>query len=375
MVYQPPPTDPLTHSFLDYIVRTTHGVDLPVRIFPAEDDGTPRPWLFWIHGGGYIAGKHYHPIPFILPAFLDGCNYHVISVAHRLTPQVSFPELFDDIQASFDWCLTQLPHILGERRVDRHNYFVGGDSSGGHLALLAGIRFEPRPKVVVDVYGITDPTDKHFENKVPSGATEDYDISDTLVQAALADKNPENAVVSGPWNWEMEPLLSVKKLQLYWGTPYLPGERDKVRMNMNNNILKEGSMMKVLFRADEMKDQKQYQDLFKKWSPLHILESQSSYPPTVLLHGTEDMVVPVQQSERLANRFKEMGVEVKELYKEGGEHGFGYGYTAPTDEGWREYVQPLVEFVGKHLEKENVESMVHSALDMTLRGQLAMISC
>ncbi|OCF45650.1 hypothetical protein I317_00553 [Kwoniella heveanensis CBS 569] len=211
-----PTTDPLTHAFLDHTVRTTHGVDLPIRVFPATDNGAPRPWLFWIHGGGYITGQHYHPIPFILPTFLDACNYHVISVSHRLMPQVSFGEILDDIQASFGWCLAHLPQILGEKRLDLHNYSVGGNSSGGHLALLAGFHFEPKPKTVLDVHGITDLTDKDFDNKVPEGTIEDYkDISDSMTQAALADRDSKNAVVSGPQKWEMEPLMSVQSLQAH----------------------------------------------------------------------------------------------------------------------------------------------------------------
>ena len=51
----------------------------------------------------------------------------------------------------------------------------------------------------------------------------------------------------------------------------------------------------------------------------------SNYPPTVLIHGTDDTDVPFVQSEMMVAEFEKH--EVKHLFLpiEGGEHGLGGG--------------------------------------------------
>ena len=48
----------------------------------------------------------------------------------------------------------------------------------------------------------------------------------------------------------------------------------------------------------------------------------SSYPPTILIHGTLDTDVPHQESKKLAARFAEHGVKHEFLSLEGVGHGF-----------------------------------------------------
>ena len=38
--------------FSDHVYATKHGLDIPLRIWPAPDPGPKAPWLLWIHGGG-----------------------------------------------------------------------------------------------------------------------------------------------------------------------------------------------------------------------------------------------------------------------------------------------------------------------------------
>ena len=43
--------------FSDHVYKTAHGVDVGLRIWPAEVDHD-APWVFWIHGGGWAGGYH-----------------------------------------------------------------------------------------------------------------------------------------------------------------------------------------------------------------------------------------------------------------------------------------------------------------------------
>ena len=49
---------PCPEPYSDHIYKTAHGVDVGLRVWPAEveDDA---PWLFWIHGGGWAGGYHH----------------------------------------------------------------------------------------------------------------------------------------------------------------------------------------------------------------------------------------------------------------------------------------------------------------------------
>jgi len=47
-------------------------------------------------------------------------------------------------------------------------------------------------------------------------------------------------------------------------------------------------------------------ELYRRASPMTYLDKNA--PPTLILHGTIDEVVPIEQSDRLAARLKELGV-------------------------------------------------------------------
>ena len=49
------------------------------------------------------------------------------------------------------------------------------------------------------------------------------------------------------------------------------------------------------------------------------------YPPTMLIHGTDDTDVPYEQSLMMASEFAEHGVDYELVTIPGGEHGLGGG--------------------------------------------------
>ena len=51
----------------------------------------------------------------------------------------------------------------------------------------------------------------------------------------------------------------------------------------------------------------------------HVTEDDA---PTLLLHGDADQLVPLQQSQLMVAKFKEVGVDHKLFLKEGGDHGW-----------------------------------------------------
>jgi acetyl esterase/lipase len=62
------------------------------------------------------------------------------------------------------------------------------------------------------------------------------------------------------------------------------------------------------------------QDLGKEISPIYFVTS--NLPPTLIIHGDADKLVPIQQAETFVQRAKEAGVTVKLIVKEGKAHGW-----------------------------------------------------
>lgn len=69
-------------------------------------------------------------------------------------------------------------------------------------------------------------------------------------------------------------------------------------------------------------------------------------PPFLIVHGTEDMTVPYNQSERLRDALREAGVEVAMISVEGGGHG---GFRSDV------LIDRVRAFFDKHLHGEEAE--------------------
>ncbi|MGO1119515.1 alpha/beta hydrolase [Rhodovibrionaceae bacterium A322] len=94
------------------------------------DAGDNTPLLIFIHGG-YWQALSKDDFSAWAPAFVkEGVSVAMIS--YRLCPQVTIPEIVDDVQAAVGW-------IYNEKALafDRSRIFVSGHSAGGHLTAMA----------------------------------------------------------------------------------------------------------------------------------------------------------------------------------------------------------------------------------------------
>lgn len=238
-------------------------------------------------------------------------------------PQASFEEIIEDCQDSLAWCIKELPAILGQDRIDIERYVVGGDSAGGTLSTLAGHLFEPKPKVVIDVFGLIDSLDLPIQRFPPEPWSLTYDDRETLMDKAKMDRNPANAEVICPWYWEFPGEMDPADLNSFWGMPeFETTEKHLFRMDLNNYIQTKDERFAILYRKDRFGSEEEYFEYQKSVSPFHLLDKSGSYPPTFVLHGTADTPVPVEQSYKFVEKLKGMGVEADARYKEGGEHCF-----------------------------------------------------
>ena len=70
-------------------------------------------------------------------------------------------------------------------------------------------------------------------------------------------------------------------------------------------------------RVDDPEDRKK---LGREISPIYYITS--NMPPTLIIHGNEDKLVPIQQSETFVAKAREMGDTAKLVVKEGKGHGW-----------------------------------------------------
>ncbi len=87
-------------------------------------------------------------------------------------------------------------------------------------------------------------------------------------------------------------------------------------------------------------DPKRLEQIAREISPVtHVTPDD---PPTLIIHGDQDRLVPLQQSEEIVEQLKKAGVETKLVIKKGGGHGW-LGLDKDIDQ--------IVGWFDKHLKK------------------------
>jgi acetyl esterase/lipase len=140
-----PPQEPLSALGAAYAERalarseSAQGIEFdlggdPYRtltVFPAARPSGDV--LVFFHGGGWTSGgKEW--MYFMAPA-LNAQGVTFVSAGYRLAPQHLFPVGFDDAADVLAWVIEHAGGYGGDAR----RVFVGGHSSGGHLAALLGV--------------------------------------------------------------------------------------------------------------------------------------------------------------------------------------------------------------------------------------------
>src|SRR5205823_10466545 len=67
-------------------------------------------------------------------------------------------------------------------------------------------------------------------------------------------------------------------------------------------------------------DEEKVRALLRKTSPIYHVSADD--PPTLIVHGDQDSIVPLQQAEAIVAKLKEVGVPAKLVVKPGAEHGW-----------------------------------------------------
>ncbi|MDC8829444.1 alpha/beta hydrolase [Alteromonas gilva] len=149
------------------------GRDLHLDIFHATQAHKNNQAIVLVHGGGWRSGNKSHFYP--LANLLAQRGYTVVAVEYRLSTQAPYPAGLIDINDAISWLKANSERL----QIDPDRIAIGGGSSGGHMAALAGFAGDfagyhssqaPHSGVnaIIDLDGVLDfttPLALKFENK------------------------------------------------------------------------------------------------------------------------------------------------------------------------------------------------------------------
>ena len=242
----------------DVIYGRKSGVALTLDVFQPAN---PNGYglVLMVSGGWFSSHEAINPTFF--QAFMDR-GYTVFTVVHGSQPKFQVPEIVEDIHRAIRF----IRHHAAKYGVKPDHLGILGASAGGHLSLTMGTQGRP---------GKPD-------------AKDPIDQESSAVQAVACFFPPTDFLNYGK-----------------------PGE-DAVGVG----ILKD---FKPAFgpRSDTPEGRQQ---LGREISPFYYVTS--NLPPTFIMHGDADKLVPIQQAEIFVEKAKSVGVTAKLVVKPGAQHGW-----------------------------------------------------
>ncbi|MDB5310137.1 MAG: hypothetical protein JWO38_4339 [Gemmataceae bacterium] len=270
-----------------YTYKTVGDLKIQADVY-RTDDTRVRPVVVWIHGGALISGNR-AAVPRNL---LDLCRdegYAIVSLDYRLAPEVKLPDIIADVEDAFRWLRGD---GAKECHLDPDRLVVTGGSAGGYLTLVTGTRVTPRPRALVAYWGYGD-VDGEWYTK-PS---EHYRKTVPLIGKDEAYKGVGGKIVTGSED----------------------GIDFKARGRFYLYLRQNGLWTKEVTGFDPVADRAR----LDAYCP--VRSAAADFPPTMLVHGTEDTDVPYQLSADMAKELARLKVPHELVTVTGAGHGLSGG--------------------------------------------------
>jgi acetyl esterase/lipase len=226
--------------------------------------------FIYLHGSAfYFLDKDLSTRPFFRQLAAQG--HFIMDVAYRLAPETDIMGMVHDVNRAINWMKVN----AGRYGVDPAHIVLGGGSAGGHLAMLAAYtaddpRFIP-PELegkdtsvagVISLYGSNDLTELYYHTN--------QHLTTRSIQGQPKKKVPTQM-----------PAWLIKKM----GTEYH-------RLGLDKGFENAGALAPLLGgHPDEIPE------TYAFFSPATHVHRQC--PPTLLVHGEDDIMAPVKTTRRL----------------------------------------------------------------------------
>lgn len=232
--------------------------------------------IIYVLSGNWISSER------MLDAFSErtglyiDAGYTLFGVMVGCQPRYAIPDEIEDLKRAVRF----VRYHAADYKIDPDRIGITGSSSGGHLSLM-----------IATSDNVVNPKSKDPVDKVSS-----------RVQAAAVFYPPTDFLNYGKANT----FSQVSQAGLaFMG---LAGAFDfKVFSDSTRTYV-------------SITDMEKKREIAKEISPITHVSSDD--PPVLIIHGNKDFVVPMQQSESIIARFKEMKVPCHFIMREGGAHGW-----------------------------------------------------
>lgn len=307
------PTPPAPAAENEALVKRTYTYktvdDIPIRadVYRPDDDKV-RPIVVYLHGGALIVGSRVD-VPRDLMELCRKEGYILVSFDYRLAPEVKLPAIIDDLRDAFRWLREKGPKLF---HADPARVAVTGGSAGGYLTLMTGVSVRPRPQVLVAYWGYGDVDGSWYTQ--PSA----HYRKQPLVSKEEAGKLVGDKVITNTEG----------------GTP-----AQKARGRFYLYLRQNGLWTRTVTGFDPARERAQ----LDPYCPVRNVTA--DYPPTILIHGTEDTDVPYELSAAMAKELTRHKVEHELVTVPGAGHGLSGGDRVKVEQARRK----ALAFLRAHL--------------------------
>jgi acetyl esterase/lipase len=267
-----------------------HGMSLTMDIFRPRENANGRAIVFVVSGGWHSERQWldgFLPVP---DEFLRR-GYTVFAAVHGRQPKFTIPEILDDIHRAVRF----VRHHAADYGVDPHKLAIYGASAGGHLSLMQGMAgTDGDPKAA-------DPIDRLSSRVQCVGVF--FPPTDFLNYGKEGEQALGEGVLGG-----FAAAFDFQELS------------EKTR------------------RFERITDPQKRREIGRAISPISHVSADD--PPTLIIHGDKDLLVPYQQGQIMIEKLKNIGVPAKLVTKDGAAHGW---------DGWQQDVQAIADWFDEHL--------------------------
>jgi acetyl esterase/lipase len=224
----------------DILFREIDGQQLKLNIYqPNTASEQALPLIVYIHGGAWRENDHNH-IFSEMTEIVTGAGFVVASIGYRLSPAATHPAQIEDCTYAVQW----LRANAEQYRYDATRIGVWGHSAGGHLAALLGVTSHT---------GRFSSADLNASARVHAACTMGGIVDLTLFK-------------------------DYKEGEHYRADVTVEGMREMVRDYLGD-------------------DPENAPERTAEANPITHINAQT--PPTMIVHGDKDGLIPIDQAERL----------------------------------------------------------------------------
>ena len=253
----------------DVVYGRKYGSALTFDVFTPKEKANGAAIIFAVSGGWFSDHRAINPATYA--EYLKR-GYTVFAVVHGSQPRYTIPECVADMNRSVRFIRAH----AADYKIDPNRIGITGGSAGGHLSLMQGTA--------------GDQGDEKAEDPIERVSSR--------VQAVGCLYPPTDFLNYG------------KPGEIALGNGILKDFPAPFDFNVYNRETK---------RFELITDEAKRREIGEKISPFY--QATADDPPTLIIHGDADKLVPIQQAELIIDKLKSLGVAVELVRKEGAQHG------------------------------------------------------